>query len=122
VAEWRDPETLRKGHYDNAVTEVMLEGAEKGDELAYQRYLLPVTRVAKAYSAVLNVMGKVGPVPEGMSSTAALRNIWYSKKHEAVAKRLAKKAERFRQDEGYTPPYWELVRLARAAKSEVEGK
>ena len=33
VAEWRDFETLRKDHVDNAVTDVMFEGAEKGDEL-----------------------------------------------------------------------------------------
>ena len=122
VAEWRDPETLRKGHYDNAVTEVMLEGAEQGGEIGYQRYLLPLSRVAKGYSAVLNLMGKAGPVPEGMSATAALRNIWYSKKHAAIVAGLASKAERFRQDQGYAPPYWDLVRLARAAKGEVEGK
>jgi hypothetical protein len=36
---------------------------------------LPLSRIAKAYSAVLNLLGKAGPVPEGMSATAALRNI-----------------------------------------------
>jgi hypothetical protein len=122
VAEWRDQETLTKDHYDNAVTEVMLEGAEKGDELAYQWYLLPVVRLAKAYSAVLNLIGEVGPVPEGMSSTSALRNVWFSDRHEAIAKRLAENAEHFRQDQGYKPPYWELVKLARAAKSEASGE
>jgi hypothetical protein len=122
VAEWRDPETLKKDHYDNAVTEVMLEGAEKGDDLTYQWYLLPVVRLAKAYSAVLNVLGKVGPVPEGMSATSALRNVWYSGRHEAIAELLAGKARRFRQDQGYDPPYWQLVKLARAAKSEASGE
>ncbi|NTW59485.1 MAG: hypothetical protein HGA43_09985 [Nitrospirae bacterium] len=122
VGEWRDQETLRKDHYDNAVTEAMLEGAEQGDELAYQWYLLPLIRIAKAYSAGLNLMGKVGPVPEGMSATAALRNIWYSNRHDAIAARLATKAEQFRQDRGYWPPYWELVTLARSAKAEENGK
>jgi hypothetical protein len=120
VAEWRDPETLRKDHYDNAVTEVMLEGAEKGDKLAYQWYLLPVVRLAKAYSTVLNLMGKVGPVPEGMSSTSALRNVWYSKRHDAIAARLTRKAALFQSEKGYEPPYWELVKMARSAKQEVE--
>lgn len=120
VAEWRDPETLKKDHYDNAVTEVMLEGAEKGDELKYQWYLLPVVRLAKAYSSVLNLMGKVGPVPEGMSSTAALRNVWYSKRHDAIAARLTRKAALFQSEKGYEPPYWELVKMARSAKQEVE--
>jgi hypothetical protein len=119
VAEWRDPETLKKDHYDNAVTDVMLEGAEHGDELAYQWYLLPVVRLAKAYSAVLNLMGKVGPVPEGMSSTAALRNVWYSNMHDAIAARLTRKAALFENENGYAPPYWELVKMARSAKQEV---
>ncbi len=122
VAEWRDRETVKEDHYDNAVTDVMLEGAEQGDELAYQRYLLPVVRIAKAYSALMNLMGKVGPVPEGMSSTAALRNFWYSERHDAIALRLAGKAAVFRSEKGYEPPYWELVKLARSAKQEVEGR
>ncbi len=122
AAEWRDRETLKEDHYDNAVTDVMLEGAEQGDELAYQRYLLPVVRIAKAYSAIMNLMGKVGPVPEGMSSTAALRNFWYSKRHDAIVLRLAGKAAVFRNEKGYEPPYWELVKLARSAKQDVEGR
>ena len=122
AAEWRDQETLKEDHYDNAVTEVMLEGAEQGDELAYQWYLLPVIRVAKAYSAIMNLTGYVGPVPEGMSSTAALRNLWYSNRHDAIALRLAGKAALFRNEKGYEPPYWELVKLARSAKQEVEGR
>jgi len=35
VAEWRDPETLYKDHLDNAVIDVMLEGAEAGERLSY---------------------------------------------------------------------------------------
>ena len=120
VAEWRNPETLKRDHYDNAVTEVMLEGAEQGDILAYQVYFLPMMRIVKAYSVVLNIMGKVGPVPEGMSSFAALRNIWYSKKHDAITVELVKKAALFKSENGYEPPYWEQVRLARSAKQEVE--
>ncbi|HUJ19238.1 MAG TPA: YiiX/YebB-like N1pC/P60 family cysteine hydrolase [Nitrospirota bacterium] len=120
VAEWRDPETLKKDHYDNAVTEVMLAGAEEGDELSYQWYLLPVVRLAKAYSVVLNLMGKAGPVPEGMTSTSALRNVWYSDKHETMLVRLSAKAAQFNREQGYAPPYWELVNLARSAKTEIE--
>lgn len=120
VAEWRKQATLKEDHYGNAVTEVMLEGAERGDELAYQLYLLPMTRIAKAYSAILNIMGKVGPIPEGMSTLAALRNIWYSRKHDAIAARLAGRAALFESENGYEPPYWRLVQLARGAKQEVE--
>ncbi len=119
VAEWRDPETLRKDRFDNAATDAMLDGAERGDELTYQWYLLPVARVAKAYSMLLNLFGGVGPVPEGMSATAALRTTRYSAEHDAIAGRLAVKAGQFKTQRGYEPPYWELVRLAGEAKTEL---
>jgi hypothetical protein len=117
VAEWRDPETLRKDRIDNAVTEVMLEGAEEGDELAYQWYLLPIARAVKGYSMVLNLFGKAGPIPEGMSATAGLRTTYYSDLHDALAGRLTRKADAFMAEQGYEPPYWELVSLAREVKN-----
>jgi|WetSurSiteA1Bulk_404760.scaffolds.fasta_scaffold00922_4 hypothetical protein len=120
VGEWRDQATLKKDRYDNAVTEVMLEGAEKGDELHYQWYLLPLARIVKGYSMVMNLFAKPGPVPEGMSATAALRTQYYDKQHEAIKERLSLKADQFKADHGYAPPYWELVKLARNAKEEVE--
>jgi hypothetical protein len=120
VGEWRDQSTLRKDHYDNAVTEVMLEGAEKGDELLYQRYLFPLARIAKGYSVVLNLFGKPGPIPEGMSASAALRTQDYDKRHKTIIDLLSLKAENFKADNGYEAPYWELVKLARVAKEEAE--
>jgi hypothetical protein len=115
VAEWRDPETLRKDHIDNAVTEAMLEGAERGDRLHYAWYLLPVARILKAYCAVLNLFGAIGPIPEGMAATAALKNKSYSTRHEATAAEVGREAEQFRRERGFEPPYWELVRMARRA-------
>lgn len=120
VAEWRDPETLRKDRMDNAVTEVMLEGAEEGDELSYQWYLLPVARLVKAYSVMLNFFGKAGPIPEGMSATAGLRSTYYTDRHESIYDRLVRKAEDFKTEHGYDPPYWQLVNLARIAKKEAQ--
>jgi hypothetical protein len=119
VAEWRDPETLKKDRLDNAVTEVMLEGAEKGDEIGYQRYLLPLARIAKAYSMLLNQFGKAGPIPEGMSATTALRTQDYMGKHDAIGKRLEKKADQYKKEHGYEAPYWELVNLARQGRTGI---
>jgi hypothetical protein len=120
VAEWRDQATLKKDHYDNAVTEVMLEGADRGDELSYQWYLLPLARIVKGYSVVMNLFGRPGPVPEGMSATAALRTQDYMNKHDAILERLMLKAEQFKTQHGYEPPYWQLVNLSRIAKAEIE--
>lgn len=116
VAEWRDPQTLKKDRIDNAVTEVMLEGAEKGDEIGYAWYLLPFAGLTKAYSMMLNQFGKAGPIPEGMSATTALCTKDYMARHENLVKRLTPKIEEFKKKYGYEPPYWELVRLAREIK------
>ena len=116
VAEWRDPGTLKKDRIDNAVTEVMLEGAEKGDEITYPGILFPLAGVVKGYSTVLNWFGKAGPIPEGMSVSAALRSQEYMKRHKVLAERLSENAEQFRKTKGYEAPYWQLVSMARAAK------
>jgi len=119
VAEWRDYKTLLKDRLDNAVVDIMLEGADNGDELEYDWYLLPIARVLKAYSSVLNQFGSVGPIPEGMSAAAALRNEWFSTRHRHTKELLQEAVEQFRRDNGYNPPYWELIDLAREAYSKI---
>jgi len=119
VAEWRDPETLFKDHLDNAAIDALLEGAEKGEELEYSWYLLPVGRMMKLYSSVVNLLGHDGPVPEGMSAEAALRNLWFSARHRAITERVMQYASEVTARNGYRPPYWELLALARQAKSEL---
>lgn len=113
VAEWRDLEALRADHLDNAVTEVMLEGAEAGHTLGHDAPLLPLARLVKLYSRGLNAVGRVGPIPEGMSATAALRYRWYTRRHERIKAALIEAADRFRREQGYEPPYWKLVEMAR---------
>ena len=120
VAEWRDPETLYQDHIDNAVTDVMLEDADSGKVLSYDWYALPIGRVMKLYSMVLNFFGSEGPVPEGMSAEAALKNVSYSETHDQIKVRLIVLANQFKIESGYTPPYWELVNLARQARGEIK--
>jgi hypothetical protein len=115
VAEWRDPAQLLRDHVDNAVTDALLEGAERGDALTYPWYKLPIARVMKGYSWVLERFGKIGPVPEGMSPSAALRNSSYTARHRALAARVRVEAERLAGRQGYFPPYWVLLDLARKA-------
>ena len=71
---------------------------------------------------VLNVFGRVGPVPEGMSAAAALRHKRFSQKHAALKARLLALAAGFRRQNGYPPPYWELIRLVRQTKVETQTK
>jgi hypothetical protein len=120
VGEWRDPETLWKDHLDNAATEAMLEGAEAGARLTARWHLLPLARAAKGWSALLNLAGKVGPVPEGMPAVVALRSLDYEARHAAIVALLAAKAEAYRTRHGFLPPYWRLVQLARGAAEEAD--
>ena len=115
VAEWRDPQALYSDHMDNAVVDAMLEGA--GDPLPCPVALLPIARLAKAYSWLLNEAGAVGPVPEGLSAAGALRNREFTRTHAAIKARVLLLAEAFVRRNGYRPPYWELVAFARQARS-----
>lgn len=117
VAEWRDPDTLYQDHLDNAVIDVMLEGAENGDKLEFKWYLLAPARIVKAYSLLLNLFGSAGPIPEGMSAAAALKVSEFSKRHKQIKKQLTLEAAEFKKRKGYPPPYWELIKLARESNS-----
>ncbi|MEO8200960.1 MAG: YiiX/YebB-like N1pC/P60 family cysteine hydrolase [Gemmatimonadota bacterium] len=121
VAEWRDPATLIKDHVDNAVIDAMLEGAERGDKLTFPWYQLPLVRIAKGYSWVLQQFGGIGPVPEGMSAASALRNSVFGKREARLADQVAFRADSARRVDGYPPPYWRLVDLAREAVSHEAG-
>ncbi len=118
VAEWRDPQALYSDHIDNAVVDAMLEGAEQGDALGYPWLLLPLARTAKAYSSLLNAVGLVGPVPEGLSAAGALRNRRFTRRHAEIKRRTVMRASEFERVNGYRPPYWELVALARRSRAE----
>lgn len=113
VAEWRDPQTLFKDHVDNATTDLLLESANNGAPLSFNALLLPLARVVKAYSALKNRLGANGPIPRGMSTTAALRNRWYTQQHETLSRHILQQAEAFQAINGYRPPYWVLLELGR---------
>ncbi len=113
VAEWRDPDALRQDHIDNAVTDVMLEGAERGQSLGFAWYTLPVARLVKGSSWVAQRLGARGTIPEGMSPSAALRNRGYGARHDAFAHLVETRAQAWEREQGYPPPYWVLVDLAR---------
>jgi hypothetical protein len=115
VAEWRDAASLFDDHMDNAVTDAMLEGAERGNALEFDWYTLPVARVVKGYSWVRGQFGGVGTIPEGMAPSAALRNRAYGTRHAEIKSALRVEVDKWTGEKGYRPPYWVLVTLARDA-------
>jgi hypothetical protein len=112
VGEWRDMNALFEDHLYNAVIDAMLVCAENGEEIEYNIWMLPVVRVVKAYSSVLNWIGMVGPVPEGMSAIEAAKSDAFINRHETLKQVVREKANRFREQNEYQTPYWELVRIA----------
>lgn len=115
VAEWRDPVALAGDRIDNAVTDALLERADDGEPLPYPILQLPLVRLLKAWSWLRERTGGIGPVPQGMSPTAALRNRAFGERHRRLAATVAARADSVARAQGYPPPYWTLVELARAA-------
>lgn len=114
VAEWRDLETLYKDHVDNAVVDAILEWSEEGNEIAIDWYMLPIVRPVKLYSVILNLFNYAGPIPEGMSATSALRHEAFKTFHSSIKKVVLDKAEKFKKQNDYPPPYWRLLEFARS--------
>jgi len=112
VAEWRSADNLLKDHVDDAILDVLLERAEGGEAVGYDRRRLPAARLAKAWSALLVLFGRVGPVPEGMSATVALRVESLRRKYAALRVPLMERVHAYREREGHWPPYWRLLELA----------
>ncbi|HWB74938.1 MAG TPA: YiiX/YebB-like N1pC/P60 family cysteine hydrolase [Nannocystaceae bacterium] len=115
VAEWHDARTLLDDHIDNAAIDAMLEQAEAGAVLDHDWRLLGLARMLKLYSSVKVLFGSEGPIPEGMTATIALRAQWLSERHGAIRENLREQIAKLQTSEGRTPPYWELVTMARAA-------
>lgn len=120
IGEWRDMNALFEDHLYNAVIDAMLVCAENGEEIEYNLWLLPVVRVVKGYSMILNWFGKVGPVPEGMSALEAAKSEAFIDRHESLKQEVRDKADTFREENGYQPPYWELVRISES-QTKCEG-
>jgi hypothetical protein len=118
VAEWRDPQTLLEDHIDNAVMDVLLERADAGEELGYSPWRLPVARALKGYCVLRNLMGRECLIPEGMSATQALKSHTFTDRHARLARLAEQRVRDFVAAQGYVPPYWQLVRLAREAEQQ----
>lgn len=115
VAEWRSDTDLMRDRVDNAVIDAMLEGADAGDPLSYSPTALPLARLAKGWSWVLNRAGAVGPIPEGMSARAALQNRAFSERQRRIAAEVHERIAVLERDRGYPPTYRLIVELAREA-------
>jgi hypothetical protein len=118
VAEWRDPETLFKDHIDNAVMDALLEKANKGENINYNIWMLPVARVIKGYCVIKNLFGKSGLIPEGMSATQALKNQNFVAMHVKLKNKTLLLTDLFIKKNGYRPPYWQLIKFAEEAANQ----
>ncbi len=112
VAEWRDKDTLFKDHLDNAVTDALIARANRGEKLNYNLWQLPIARVLKAYSVLLNLIGKEGVIPESMDAVTALKNNDFVDRFQSCKTQVELKVDRFIKENGYVPPYWHLVKMA----------
>lgn len=112
VAEWRNKDILFNDHLDNAVMDALIGQANAGEKLDYKFWSLPLARVIKLYSLVSNMLGYDGIIPNGMSATMALKNNDFVDKFQKCKLRTASKVAVFKEENGYLPPYWQLVNMA----------
>ncbi|MBT8287299.1 MAG: hypothetical protein KJO00_04740 [Bacteroidia bacterium] len=115
VAEWRDQDVLFKDHVDNAVMDALISEANAGETLDYNIWALPLARILKAYSAIANVFGGEGIIPEGMTSIMALKNNDFVDRFQNCKTLTESEIEDFIEANGYLPPYWQLVKMAEAS-------
>lgn len=116
AVEWRNAPALMDYRLDNAITDALLEEADRGADLGYAWYALPFARLLKAYSVAKAALGSDPTIPEGMNAATALRvDALVSRVHPAVKQDLLDRVATFRAEHGYEAPYWELVELSREA-------
>jgi len=116
VVEWRNLPALMEYRRDNAITDALLEEAERGARLGYAWRSLPLARLVKAYSTAASWVGGHPVIPQGMSAPAALGvRALVEEVHPPLQRELDERAKAFRRTHGYPPPYWTLVGLAREA-------
>ena len=114
VVEWRGAPALMDYRMDNAIIDALLEEADRGAVLGYAWYMLPLARVLKLFSVMQDAFGATPTIPQGMSaSTALLVDALVSGIYPTLKAELMSLADEFRVNNGYQPPYWVLVRLAR---------
>ena len=98
--------------------DALLEKANKGETISYNTWKLPLVRMLKGYCMVKNFFGKTGIIPEGMSATKALKNQTFVAMHVRVKNKTMQLANDFMKQNGYRPPYWQLVKFAQTAAKE----
>jgi len=112
VAEWRNKMKLFQDHLDNAVMDALIRSANNGEKLGYNIWMLPIARTIKAYSFLLTTIGKEGIIPEGMDAVRTLKNNTFVNRFQECKLLTESKVATFKKENGYLPPYWQLVRMA----------
>jgi len=114
VVEWRDRETLKDDRLDNAIMDSLLERADHGLRLRYLAYKLPLAGMVKLLSHVQTIAGLQPTIPNGMAIAAALRiSALVDEIYPTLRSGLADRARAFLIANGYEPPYWTLLNMAR---------
>jgi hypothetical protein len=115
VAEWRNPEALRRDRLDNVTMDVLLEGADQGESLRSPVYQRPIARIVKGWSLLRGAFGGRLPIPEGMTAEAALQVYALSQGlHPGIREEIETEARRFRENAGHEAPYWKMIEFGRA--------
>lgn len=121
VVEWRNAAALQEYRLDNAITDVLLEDADRGTDLGYAWYTLPMGRVLKGLSVAQSWLGWQPIIPTGMDASAALRvSALVTVVNPTLKGDLLLRESQFLDEQGFRAPYWILVDLARGSLSDLK--
>lgn len=112
VAEWYDTDLLLNDHLYNAAMDGLYSRASLGKEPGYNHFKLPLARLLKGWCMIKNAFGGIGAIPEGMSATVALKNVWLTEQHQQLLNQLKKEVELYEKQHHHLPPYWQMVAMA----------
>jgi hypothetical protein len=112
IAEWYDTDLLLNDHLYNAAMDGLYSRASLGKEPGYNHFKLPLARLLKGWCMIKNAFGGIGAIPEGMSATVALKNVWLTEQHQQLLNQLKKEVELYEKQHHHLPPYWQMVAMA----------
>lgn len=112
IAEWYDTDLLLNDHLYNAAMDGLYSRASLGKEPGYNHFKLPLARLLKGWCMIKNAVGGIGAIPEGMSATVALKNVWLTEQHQQLLNQLKKEVELYEKQHHHLPPYWQMVAMA----------
>ncbi|MCB0494919.1 MAG: hypothetical protein KDC79_02175 [Cyclobacteriaceae bacterium] len=114
VGEWYNTKTLYDKRILTAATSSIILSAKKMEFV--NPLLLPLYRLEKAYSMILNQFGFKGPIPQGISAQNQMALNALHKKQKQTVKELNNELAKFEKEQKHKATYLKMLQSAKEIK------